>query len=175
MSLKTWSSVPRTFLYVSTLVLDCKYALHLLLVKGATFQHLGAKLQKCSSPNFSTLQHFLNFQSLPKIQNKNMKRPLWRHLLWLSERLRIISLFNLKLLGAPTLIRIKASQTNQTCRILTIIVGEQFPIDLRMLKSFRCLRPLKMVSKVPSKLKICDEAEYIMDHKAIFTPAGHRN
>ena len=31
-------------------------------------------------------------------------------------------------------------------------MGEEFPIDLRMLKSFRCLRPLKMVSKVPSKL-----------------------
>ena len=36
-------------------------------------------------------------------------------------------------------------------RWLTVIVGEEFPIDLRMLKSFRCLRPLKMVSKVPSK------------------------
>ena len=73
------------------------------------------------------------------------------------------------------MIRLKDFQTNQTSRILTIIVGEQFPIDLRMLKSFRCLRPLKMVSKVPSKLTICDEAEYIMDHKAIFTPEGLRN
>ena len=26
------------------------------------------------------------------------------------------------------------------------------PFDLRTLRSFRCLRPLKMVSKVPSKL-----------------------
>ena len=89
--------------------------------------------------------------------------------------MEIFPLFYLKLQGTPTLIRIKAFQTNQTCRILTIIVGEQFPIDLRMLKSFRCLRPLKMVSKVPSKLKICDEAEYIMDHKAIFTPERLRN
>ena len=39
-------------------------------------------------------------------------------------------------------------------RWLTVIVGEEFPIDLRMLKSFRCLRPLKMVSKVPSKLPL---------------------
>ena len=39
-------------------------------------------------------------------------------------------------------------------RWLTVIVGEEFPIDLRMLKSFRCLRPLKMVSKVPSKLPV---------------------
>ena len=54
------------------------------------------------------------------------------------------------------MIRLKAFQTNQTSRILTIIVGETFPFDLRMLKSFRCLRPLKMVSKVPSKFKTCD-------------------
>ena len=29
---------------------------------------------------------------------------------------------------------------------------QSLPFDLRTLRAFRCLRPLKMVSKVPSKL-----------------------
>ncbi|XP_040581847.1 voltage-dependent calcium channel type A subunit alpha-1 isoform X6 [Lepeophtheirus salmonis] len=33
---------------------------------------------------------------------------------------------------------------------MTILVEKSVPFDLRMLRSFRCLRPLKMVSKVPS-------------------------
>ena len=37
-------------------------------------------------------------------------------------------------------------------RCMTILVEKSVPFDLRMLRSFRCLRPLKMVSKVPSKL-----------------------
>ena len=34
---------------------------------------------------------------------------------------------------------------------MTILVEKSMPFDLRTLRSFRCLRPLKMVSKVPSK------------------------
>jgi hypothetical protein len=34
---------------------------------------------------------------------------------------------------------------------MTLLVEKSVPFDLRMLRSFRCLRPLKMVSKVPSK------------------------
>ena len=37
-------------------------------------------------------------------------------------------------------------------RCMTIVAEKSVPFDLRMLRSFRCLRPLKMVSKVPSKL-----------------------
>ena len=37
---------------------------------------------------------------------------------------------------------------------MTILVEKSVPFDLRMLRSFRCLRPLKMVSKVPSKLGV---------------------
>ena len=37
-------------------------------------------------------------------------------------------------------------------RCMTILVEKSMPFDLRTLRSFRCLRPLKMVSKVPSKL-----------------------
>merc|ERR550532_2936084 len=33
---------------------------------------------------------------------------------------------------------------------MTIVAEKSVPFDLRMLRSFRCLRPLKMVSKVPS-------------------------
>lgn len=43
------------------------------------------------------------------------------------------------------------------CRVATVLLGEtdqSLPVDLRMLRSFRCLRPLKMVSKVPSKCAI---------------------
>ena len=39
------------------------------------------------------------------------------------------------------------------CRCMTILVEQALPFDLRILRSFRCLRPLKMVSKVPSKFK----------------------
>ena len=35
---------------------------------------------------------------------------------------------------------------------MTIFLEKAMPFDLRTLRSFRCLRPLKMVSKVPSKL-----------------------
>jgi hypothetical protein len=34
---------------------------------------------------------------------------------------------------------------------MTVMVEKAMPFDLRTLRSFRCLRPLKMVSKVPSK------------------------
>ena len=43
------------------------------------------------------------------------------------------------------------------CRVATVLLGDtdqSLPVDLRMLRSFRCLRPLKMVSKVPSKCAI---------------------
>ena len=45
---------------------------------------------------------------------------------------------------------------NKTHRCMTILVEKSVPFDLRMLRSFRCLRPLKMVSKVPSKLVCWD-------------------
>ena len=37
---------------------------------------------------------------------------------------------------------------------MTILVEQALPFDLRILRSFRCLRPLKMVSKVPSKFAL---------------------
>ena len=54
-------------------------------------------------------------------------------------------------------------------------MGETFPFDLRMLKSFRWLRPLKMVSKVPSKFQVVTEYSRTRDYKAIFAPEGIRN
>ena len=37
---------------------------------------------------------------------------------------------------------------------------EQLPFDLTILRSFRVLRPLKLVSKVPSKLLGCPWTNY---------------
>ena len=60
-------------------------------------------------------------------------------------------------------------------RWLTVIVGEEFPIDLRMLKSFRCLRPLKMVSKVPSKLSAISLRQRRFAHRTTATQPELRN
>ena len=49
------------------------------------------------------------------------------------------------------LIYIKFHTSPQHKRCMTILVEKSMPFDLRTLRSFRCLRPLKMVSKVPSK------------------------
>ena len=38
-------------------------------------------------------------------------------------------------------------------RYFTMFGEEAFPFDLQVLKSFKCLRPLKMVSRVPSKFQ----------------------
>ena len=51
---------------------------------------------------------------------------------------------------------------------MTIIVEEALPFDLRILRSFRCLRPLKMVSKVPSKCSGGEEA-VVVDRAATRT------
>ena len=43
------------------------------------------------------------------------------------------------------------STYTQKKRYFTMFGEEAFPFDLQVLKSFKCLRPLKMVSRVPSK------------------------
>lgn len=37
------------------------------------------------------------------------------------------------------------------CRSMTIFAEANVEVDLRMLRSFRVLRPLKLVSRIPSK------------------------
>ena len=37
------------------------------------------------------------------------------------------------------------------------------PFDLTILRSFRVLRPLKLVSKVPSKLEVAASRDYVVD------------
>ena len=49
---------------------------------------------------------------------------------------------------------IKFHTSYQHERCMTILVEKSMPFDLRTLRSFRCLRPLKMVSKVPSKFNL---------------------
>jgi hypothetical protein len=56
------------------------------------------------------------------------------------------------LLDHPVLFKTQpAIETLLVRRCMTLLVEKSVPFDLRMLRSFRCLRPLKMVSKVPSK------------------------
>nr|CAD7207088.1 unnamed protein product [Timema douglasi] len=41
---------------------------------------------------------------------------------------------------------------------MTLFAESNVDLDLRMLRSFRVLRPLKLVSRIPSKLVVCDES-----------------
>lgn len=72
-------------------------------------------------------------------------------------------------MGGLTLLTKCLTAVDSRRRCMTILVEKSVPFDLRMLRSFRCLRPLKMVSKVPSKLVATSEQWRLgqQDSKAI--------
>ena len=62
----------------------------------------------------------------------------------------VFTLYNTDLVVVVVVVAVAVAAAGG-CRCTTVMLEEALPFDLRMLRSFRCLRPLKMVSKVPSK------------------------
>jgi hypothetical protein len=59
------------------------------------------------------------------------------------------------------------------CSSMTVFAEANVDVDLRMLRSFRVLRPLKLVSRIPSKQQLFDRTNinrlfYKIEQKIIF-------